>query len=95
MTVPGKSWVTIPTEEENSSSIANAIRRGFLVRSVIAEVVTPEPIEKIVEPKAAVAETLLVVQNQTPKLEVPSKAAKASKSEAPAESTDEPKSKRE
>ncbi len=102
MSFPSKKWVTIPAHEENSSSIANAIRHGFLARSAIAdqEVVDTAPVmsvEKIEEPKPAVAETISVVQNQTPKSESLSKGMKLTKVDAPeAEKlTDEPKRKRE
>lgn len=101
MTLPAKKWVTIPAHEENSSSIANAIRRGFLARSPLADepeasVAEVKPTEKIEAPKAVVAETIPVVQNQTPKLESPAKPVKVSKDAPDSEKlVDEPKRKRE
>jgi hypothetical protein len=102
LSVPAKSWVTIPVSEENSSSIANAVRRGFLVRSTISDDAPPPtpdpmPVAKAEPVQPVVAEKITVVQNQIPKVESPAKSTKLpAKSDITDEKlTDEPKHKRE
>ena len=51
--IPSKQWATIPASDENSSSIASAIRKGFLVRSNVSEV-APLPTDPVSPPVAVI-----------------------------------------
>lgn len=62
--LPGKQWTNIPSHEEGSEDLINAVKKGFLVRSTVDDEVEPAVSkEKAAAPasKAEVAETVSTV----------------------------------
>ena len=54
--LPGKQWTNIPSHEEGSEDLVNAMKKGFLVRSTVDDEVEPTVSKEKVEAPAAQAE---------------------------------------
>lgn len=59
--LPGKAWTVIPAHEEGSEDVIRAVKRGFLVRSAVADEEAPAPADKssVVTEKAAVEQPVV------------------------------------
>lgn len=76
--IPGKTWANIPSEQEGSEDLIRAVRKGFLVRSVVED----DAVSEVSPP--AVLEVSSTVETPS-KVEDVSSTEKASAEEAPAE----------
>lgn len=64
--VAPKTWCFIPPEDEGSVGLADAVRKGFLVRALVPITVPSTPVAAVVPAPAAVSASPVPVANPKP-----------------------------